>query len=231
MTHINAGKRSLAAPQLSPNFFARCLTGDRGGGCRRVAGFEKVNGLAHAEILVKGVLELTTLAVKRSVGNAMKFTVERVALERMVEQLKFDRCTTGPHQRMMRLSACAPRVFVEANGVAAGIEALVLEDGGCNVPRMKLLKVLRTFHPKQNITLAADASGLRVAGFVMKATHFSSVATAPGEFQEFPVTDGWLAAQGTPRPPAANVPSAAPDETATPPQPEKSRWLNSRWWE
>ena len=58
---------------------------------------------------------------------------------------------------MMRLSACVARVFVEANGVAAGIEALVLEDGACNVPRMKFLKVLRTFHPKQNITLAADA--------------------------------------------------------------------------
>jgi hypothetical protein len=34
---------------------------------------------------------LTGLAVERSVGNAMKFSVERVALERMIDQLKADR--------------------------------------------------------------------------------------------------------------------------------------------
>ena len=59
---------------------------------------------------------------------------------------------------MLRLSPCAARVFVEANNVTAGIEALVLEDGACNVPRMKFLKVLRTFHPKQNLTLSAEGN-------------------------------------------------------------------------
>ena len=119
----------------------------------------------------------------------MKFIVERIALQRMIEQLKFERGVAGAQQRMLRLSACAARVFVEANHVTAGIEALVLEDGACNVPRMKFLKVLRTFTHKPNITLAADASGLRIEGFVMKATHFSPVAIAPREFQVFPVTD------------------------------------------
>jgi hypothetical protein len=89
----------------------------------------------------------------------------------------------------MRLSACVARVFVEANGVAAGIEALVLADGGCNVPRIRFLKILRTYHPKLNVTIAADAGGLRIEGFAMKATRFSPVPTAPGEFQIFPVTD------------------------------------------
>ena len=56
----------------------------------------------------------------------MRFTVNRIALVGMVGQLKFERGVKGPHQRMMRLSACAARVFVEANGVTAGIEALVL---------------------------------------------------------------------------------------------------------
>jgi hypothetical protein len=79
----------------------------------------------------------------------MKFTVERVALERMIDQLKADREMKGQQQRMMRLSACAARVFVEANGVAAGIEALVLADGGCNVPRIRFLKILRTYHPNR----------------------------------------------------------------------------------
>jgi hypothetical protein len=145
----------------------------------------------------------------------MKFTVERVALERMVEHLKPERSVKGPRQRMMRLSACAARVFVEANGVAAGIEALVLADGACNVPRMKFLKVLRTFAPKQNLTLSADASGLRIEGFLMKATCFSPVATAPGEFQIFPVTDAWIAQ------PAKSEPE----------QPPEGRWLKARWWE
>ena len=79
----------------------------------------------------------------------------------------------------------AARVFVEANCVAAGIEALVLEDGACSVPRMKFLKVLRTFAPKQNLTLTADQNGLRIEGLVMKATCFSPTAAAPGEFQIF----------------------------------------------
>ena len=145
----------------------------------------------------------------------MKFTVERVALQRMIEQLKFERGVAGAQQRMLRLSACAARVFVEANNVTAGIEALVMEDGACNVPRMKFLKVLRTFHPKQNITMTADAGGLKMEGFLMKATCFSPTATAPGEFQVFPVTDAWL----------------APPETSKPAPPPESRWLKSRWWE
>ena len=133
----------------------------------------------------------------------------------MVGQLKFERGVKGPRQRMMRISACAARVFVEANGVVAGIEALVLEDGACNVPRMKFLEVLRTFHPKQNITLAADAGGLRIESFSMKVTSFSSVAAAPGQFQVFPVTDSWLA--------QPEAPKSAP--------PPENRWLKSRWWE
>jgi hypothetical protein len=35
----------------------------------------------------------------------MKFTVERVTLERMVAQVMVDRGAKGPRQRMMRLSA------------------------------------------------------------------------------------------------------------------------------
>jgi len=147
--------------------------------------------------------------------DIMKLTVERVALERMIGQLKIERGVKRLQQRMMRLSACAARVFVEANDVVAGIEALVLEDGTCNVPRMKFLKVLRTFHPKPNITMTADAGGLRIESFLMKVTCFSHEATAPGEFQTFPVTVTWL---------------AQPEAPKSVPLPE-SRWLKSRWWD
>ena len=57
--------------------------------------------------------------------------------------------------------------------------------------RMKFLEVLRTFHPKQNITIAADACGLQIESFSMNGTCFSSVTTAPGQFQMFP-RDGCL---------------------------------------
>jgi len=120
------------------------------------------DGFGLAEFLPKRLLGLTGPAVERSVGNAMKFSVERVALERMIDQLKCDRGVKGQRQRMMRLSACAARVFVEANGVAAGIEALVLADGGCNVPRIGFLKMLHTYHPKLNVTISADAGELRI---------------------------------------------------------------------
>jgi len=130
----------------------------------------------------------------------------------MIDQLKVDRGVKGQQQRMMRLSACVARVFVEANGVAAGIETLVLEDGACNVPRTRFLKIQRTSHPKLNVTIAADADGLRIEGFVTKARRFSPLATAPGEFQIFPVMDAWVAQSETP-PPAPRV---------------ERRWLNSR---
>ncbi len=56
------------------------------------------------------------------------------------------------------------KLRTEDNQVAAGIEALVFEAGACDVPRMPFLKVVRTFHAKENITIAADGSGLRIEG-------------------------------------------------------------------
>jgi hypothetical protein len=158
----------------------------------------------------------------------MKFTIERTALERMVEQVKIEGSGSGMRQRIMRLSACAARVFEEANGVVAGTEALVLEDGSCNVPRMKFLKVLRTFHPKAIVTLEADGSGLRIENFGMEATCFSPVAVPPAEFHVFPVTDAWVAPSKAPASPGVTEPDPATDRAAPA---VENRWLKSRWWE
>jgi len=76
-------------------------------------------------------------------------------------------------------------VFVEANVVAAGIEALVLAGGECNVPRMNFLKVLWTFAPKQNLTMSADASGLRIEGFLRKATVSRRLQSRRARFKSF----------------------------------------------
>ena len=43
------------------------------------------DGFGLAEFLPKRLLELTGTAVERGVGMDMKFTVERVALERMID--------------------------------------------------------------------------------------------------------------------------------------------------
>ena len=56
----------------------------------------------------------------------------------------------------MRLSACAPRVFVEANESTGGVEALVFEDGTCLLSHKTFLKLLKTHFPKKNITVEAD---------------------------------------------------------------------------
>ena len=60
-----------------------------------------------------------------------------------------------------------------------------------------------------------EANGLRIEGFVMKATGFPPTAAAPGEFRVFPLTDTWIA-----------QPKAKPAEPIT-----ESRFLNSRWGE
>jgi len=179
---------------------------DSSGGSQSLSGAAK--RFAH-RLLAVGANRLQLLLVEAQEER------DRIALERKVGQLKIERGVKELRQRTMRLSACAARVFVEANGVLAGIKALVLEDGACNVPRMKFLKVLRTFHPKQNVTNAANANVLRIEGFVMKVTCFSPTATAPGKFQVVPVIDIWLANPETPK--------AAPLA--------ESRWLKSRRWE
>jgi hypothetical protein len=145
----------------------------------------------------------------------MKFTVERLALIRMVEQLAGRPAGQKRSDHIMRLYACQARVFVEANRVLAGVEALVLEDGACKVPRIRFLKVLRTFHPKKNLTIEVDASGLTIGGFTMGVSCFSPEVAPPADFQVFPVTDGWL----------------VEPEPKGPPKPQMGRWLNSRWWE
>lgn len=80
---------------------------------------------------------------------------------------------------------------------------------------MKFMKILQTFHPKENITLTAQDGILRIEGFEMSATKFSPVAVPPAEFQVFPVRDGWVA--------PSDIPKPAP--------PPESRWLKARWWE
>lgn len=138
----------------------------------------------------------------------MKFTLE---LPTFVKMLK----TVGkkmPGQKRsdgeLRLSACSARVFVESNQTVAGIEALVLEDGQCRLPRATFLKVLETYHGRKHLTVEADARGLRIGNFSMAVSGYLPQAVAPGVFQVFPVTDL-----------TALFPDQAPPPPEPPPQP------------
>ncbi len=90
---------------------------------------------------------------------------------------------------MVRLSACAARVFVEANETTAGIEALVFEDGTCTLAHDVFLKLLKSYKPKANITIEANDRIIRFFSTELPVTNFSASVSPPGRFQVFPVTD------------------------------------------
>ena len=61
----------------------------------------------------------------------MHFTVERKRLVKMLEAARRKWPGQKKKDKQVRLYACAARVFIEANSVTAGEEALVFRDGGC----------------------------------------------------------------------------------------------------
>lgn len=106
--------------------------------------------------------------------------------------------------------------------MTVGFETLVFRDGTCRLPCRKLLRVLKTYYPKANVTLEGNETGLRVERFELCPEGFSFKASAPGAVQ-IVTADAWLAPKGPLASLSANVPSAAPDETAQPPE-ARRRW-------
>ncbi len=133
----------------------------------------------------------------------MRFTIERRALMKMVEQLKGERLR-DERGRMKRdegelqLTACGAMVFVAANGVTGGCEALVMDEGTCRLPRVRFLAVLRSFAPKLNLHCGADGEWLRVERFEVRMRGYSPHAVAPEGFKPYPVTANWLGIPGAP---------------------------------
>lgn len=130
----------------------------------------------------------------------MRFTIERLALVKMVEQLKGERGGARPKraEEELLLAVCGAMVFVEANGVTAGCEALVMEEGSCALPRVRFLAVLRSFAPKRNLHCGADGDWLRVERFEIRMRGYSPHAVAPEGFKPYPVTANWLGIPGAP---------------------------------
>jgi hypothetical protein len=122
----------------------------------------------------------------------MKFTVERRTLVRMLELIGPKAPSQTWRDKEVRLSACAARVFVEANESAGGTEALVLEDGTCLLNFKLFLKLLKSHTKKKIVHVEVNAQRIKFVTTTLPVTKFSRSATPPGEFKIYPVTDGWL---------------------------------------
>jgi len=154
----------------------------------------------------------------------MKFIIEKEQLSRMLKHTK------GRDDRL-RLWACAARVFVESNGVIAGTESLVLEDGACIMPWKALRKLVQAYGSKGNVTVEADATGLRFGNTTLGHLGYTATAVPPAKFDVFAVTGTWIGdaavramqestgAAGKAVPPSP--PKPAPPAASVPPLPSK----------
>ena len=122
----------------------------------------------------------------------MKFAIERAALVKMLEVIGRKAPSKKWRDKEVRLLACAPRVFVEANESTGGVEALVLEDGTCILEHKTFLRLLKMHFPKKNVTIEADEHKIKFATTTLPISGYSRTVTSPGKFKVYPVTDDWL---------------------------------------
>ena len=127
----------------------------------------------------------------------MKFTIERVALVKMLEVIGRKAPSKKWRDKEVRLSAYAPRVFAEANESIGGIEALVLEDGTCFLEHKSLLKLLKSYFPKKNITIEVNERVIQLENSTRAVRGYSRTFTPPGKFHVFQVADEWLSKSHT----------------------------------
>lgn len=123
----------------------------------------------------------------------MHFTIELKRLIKMIETVRRKLPGQKKKDKFLRLYACAARVFVEANGVTAGEEALVLRDGGCRQLLEQFLALLKTYSDKENVTIDADEKSLRVFTSTLPVIDFTRDVQPPADFVVGRVTDTWVA--------------------------------------
>ena len=128
----------------------------------------------------------------------MKFTVERSTLIKMLQLVGRKMPAQKRRDQQVRLSAWAARVFVEANQSTGGVEALVLQEGTCLLPHDVFVKLLKSYAPKENITVEAGERAIKFGSTTLPVSGFSSTVTPPGQFQVFAVTDTWVASGSQP---------------------------------
>lgn len=127
----------------------------------------------------------------------MHFTIDRKKFIKMIEMVRRSRSgtRTRPSARRMRIYACASRVFVEANGMIAGEETMVLRDGGCTQPIKQFLARLKSYPNKENVTIEADEWELKMFSRIVNVTGYTVDVNPPADFVVGRVTDIWLAGE------------------------------------
>ncbi len=119
----------------------------------------------------------------------MHFTIEHKRLVKMLESVRRKLPGQKKKDKNVRLYACAARVFVEANGVTGGEEALVLRDGGCRQPLEQLLALVKSYADKANVTIEADERALRMFSTTLAVSDFTRDVKPPADFVVGEVTD------------------------------------------
>lgn len=126
----------------------------------------------------------------------MHFTIERRRFVKMLETVRRKLPGRKTKHKEVRVYACAARVFVEANGVTAGEEALVLKEGSCFQELEPFLALIKSYKSKPNITIEADAKSLRMFSSSRNVVGYTRYATPPADFVVGAVRDTWVSCPG-----------------------------------
>ena len=123
-------------------------------------------------------------------GGRMHFTVERAALVKLVERLSAP--PGGQRRRVdpLRLWTAGANLCAEANGVVAGLEALVFRDGHCRTDRTRFLQLLKSYHPEKNLTFELTGNGLRFGSTTLEVAEAATAEAAAPHFAMIPTQGG-----------------------------------------
>jgi hypothetical protein len=122
-------------------------------------------------------------------ADPMRFTIDRLTLARMLEAVARRAPLRGRRQKLVRLTAAGARVYVEANGKAAGAEAMVFTEGTCVLVHETIRYLLRTFaRGRRNITFGADIACFHIDEDAWPVAAFQSRVSPPAEYEDFPMS-------------------------------------------
>src|ERR1035437_733428 len=125
----------------------------------------------------------------------MHFTIDRKRLGKMLESVRRKLPGVKKKDKDVRIYACSARVFVEANGVTTGEEALVFRDGGCTQPMERFLILLKSYAPKENVTIEADERALKLFNSTLNNSGYTPDVKPPAKFFVGQVTDTWVSGE------------------------------------
>ena len=113
----------------------------------------------------------------------MKFTIAYTDLQTL---LKGAGVSKPRKADTLSLFACAGRVFAEYKGDVAGIEELVLEDGGVTLPAQKFAALIQTYKGTRLLRFEGSPTSLKVQNFTMPILEWNEAPRPPAQFQLFP---------------------------------------------